>query len=132
MPNLKTTLGVIRSHSPCESGLKKLCKTFGTDPETAITLLQILDSNGVNYAYWALRCWDYKEYCSLLAKVAEAVAGDDFYAVYAAYADTDAAYVAYADPAYAAAAAAVHAADTEECQEQRDLNEKLMREWISK
>lgn len=71
MPNLKTTLGVIKSHSSCESGWKNLCKTLGTiEPETEVTLLQILDSNGVQDAYWALgRCWGYRDRCLLIADV---------------------------------------------------------------
>ena len=71
---MKTTLKKIRSFDPCKDGWKKLLKTLGTDDlDTEVSLLQILDSNGVKDAYWVLRCWNYKEYCVLLADVAESV-----------------------------------------------------------
>lgn len=71
MTNLKTTIGVIKSHSPCEPGWKKLCKSLGTTrPETEVTLSQIFKSNGVQDAYWALnKCWDYRDWCLLIADV---------------------------------------------------------------
>lgn len=70
MPNITTILGAIKYHNPCEYGWKKLCKTLGTtDPETEVTLSQILDSNGVQDAFWALRCWDYRKCCLLIADV---------------------------------------------------------------
>jgi hypothetical protein len=72
MPNLTTTLEEIRKHNPCESGWKKLCKTLGTsNPNEQVTLLQILDSNCVEDAFWSLRCWDYREWCLLIADVIE-------------------------------------------------------------
>jgi hypothetical protein len=74
MQELKTTLGKIKSFDPCVDGWKKLIKTVGnSDEKTEVTLLQILDSNGPEDAYWALGCWDYKEYAPLLANVAESV-----------------------------------------------------------
>jgi hypothetical protein len=74
MQELKTTLGKIKSFDPCVDGWKKLIKTVGNlDEKTEVTLLQILDSNGPEDAYWALRCWNYKEYAPLLANVAESV-----------------------------------------------------------
>jgi hypothetical protein len=74
MQELKTTLGKIKSFDPCVDGWKKLIKTVGnSDEKTEVTLLQILDSNGPEDAYWALRCWNYKEYAPLLANVAESV-----------------------------------------------------------
>ena len=44
-----------------------------SDLETKVSLKQILDSNGIRDAIWALRCFDYKEYCLFLADVAESV-----------------------------------------------------------
>jgi hypothetical protein len=68
MANLKTTLGKIKSFDPCAYGWKKLCKSLGTtDNKAEVTLLQILESNGVQDTYWALRCCDYRKYCLLLA-----------------------------------------------------------------
>ena len=70
----KTTLQQIKDKSPCKDGWKLLLKNLNTtDLTTEVSLEQILDSNGVKDAYWALRCWDYKEYCLLLANVAESV-----------------------------------------------------------
>jgi len=95
--NLTTTLTKIYKHAPCDIGFEILIRnTTGseefsdgkqyeesiarqfahlTDEEKnkEITLLDILDSNGVEDAFWALRCWGYKDYCLLLADVAESV-----------------------------------------------------------
>jgi hypothetical protein len=71
---MRTTLKIIKSHKPCTSGWEELLKGLGTtNLETEVTLEQILDINGVQDAYWVLRCWDYREYCLLLANVAESV-----------------------------------------------------------
>lgn len=77
---IETTLGTILSFNPrglrpgSNKGWDKLTTTLGTtDKDAKVTLLQILDSNGVRDAFWALRCWDYKIYCDLLADVAESV-----------------------------------------------------------
>jgi hypothetical protein len=72
MPNLKTTLGEIREYHPCESWWKKLCGTIGTsDPDTPVTLEQILDINGIRAAMRALRCWPYRDWCLYIADVIE-------------------------------------------------------------
>jgi hypothetical protein len=71
---MKTTLREIRKHEPCADGWKKLIKVLGTsDPDTEITILEILESNGVKDAFWALRTQKYEEYCLILADVAESV-----------------------------------------------------------
>ena len=54
---MKTTLNKIREHSPCASGWEKLLsylgKTKADDEE--ISVLTILDSNGLDDAIWCLR-----------------------------------------------------------------------------
>ena len=54
-----TTLAKIRSHSPCEDGYKKLCKSLGGirkyGENTPITIRQIVESNGLDDALWTLR-----------------------------------------------------------------------------
>ena len=57
---MKTTLKKIKQHSPCLDGWKKLLtylnKTKGDDEK--LSLLTILESNGLNDALWALRAVD--------------------------------------------------------------------------
>jgi len=66
-PKLWTTLNEILSHGPCGqepdddgelSGYLLLKRNLGDGygDDTSITLIQILDSNGVDDAIWALRC----------------------------------------------------------------------------
>ena len=54
---MKTTLSAIRAHGPCASGWRKLLahlnKTEADDEP--LSLLMILDSNGLDDALWALR-----------------------------------------------------------------------------
>ena len=54
-----TTLAKIRSHSPCDDGYKKLCKSLGGirkyGKDTPITIRQIVGSNGLDDALWCLR-----------------------------------------------------------------------------
>ena len=55
-----TTLNKIRSHSPCEDGWKKLLKHLGktkADYEP-LSIIEILDSNGLDDALWCLRAVD--------------------------------------------------------------------------
>lgn len=71
---MKTTLRKIKGFNPGASGWKKLCEGLGTtDLDTEVTILQILEINGVEDAYWALRTQEYKDYCLILAHVAESV-----------------------------------------------------------
>jgi hypothetical protein len=57
---LKTTLAQIKAHNPCAVGWSKLRKNIGVRKplSTVVTLEQILESNGLNDAIWALRCWN--------------------------------------------------------------------------
>jgi len=75
-----TTLNKILEHKPCsqnsdEGGwgllLKSLNKTHADDEP--LDLMHILKSNGIKDAVWALRCFDYLDYCLFLADVAESV-----------------------------------------------------------
>jgi len=132
---MKTTYEKIKSFRPCSDGWKKLLEN--TNPEMNMTaeidLMDILRSNGIKDAVWALRCWDYMDWCLFICDVCESilpifekkypeddrprkalqaikackagtVAGQAYYATAA-----DAAYAA-ADAAYAAANAAAAAA----------------------
>jgi hypothetical protein len=72
MANLKTTLGKLTNGN--SKDWEKLKSDLGSsDPGTEVPLSQILDSNGAVDGYWALRCWNYEDYCDLLADVAESV-----------------------------------------------------------
>jgi len=77
---MKITLKEIWKHDPCgkttgsNRGWDKLTKNLGThDADTEVTLMQILRSNGIEDAIWALRCFDYIDYCLFLADIAESV-----------------------------------------------------------
>jgi hypothetical protein len=52
-----TTLNKIRAHHPCESGWKKLLSHLGkTQADDApLSLLTVLDSNGLHNTLWCLR-----------------------------------------------------------------------------
>jgi len=64
---MKITLRKIWEHYPC-------CENLGThDADIEVSLMQILESNGLNDAVWALRCFDYIDQCLFLADVAESV-----------------------------------------------------------
>ena len=54
---MKTTLNKIREHSPCENGWKKLLKHLGKTQadDEPLSLLTVLDSNGLDDALWCLR-----------------------------------------------------------------------------
>jgi len=72
---MKTTLGEIKKHGICADGYKHLCENLGKPirDETEVTILEILDINGVKDAFRLLRIIDYKDYCLVLVDVAEAV-----------------------------------------------------------
>lgn len=79
---LTTTLSEILDNQPCgqdsngESGFSLglvNAKKAGIGPDDPITIMQILESNGIEDAVWALCCFDYKDYCLFLADVAESV-----------------------------------------------------------
>ncbi|MDP2322513.1 MAG: hypothetical protein Q8N51_00595 [Gammaproteobacteria bacterium] len=56
---LTTTLNAIRKHGPCADGWQKLLTHLGkTQPDDEpVSLLTILDSNGLDDALWVLRCF---------------------------------------------------------------------------
>ena len=76
---MKTTLGKIWNFNPCgkdidSNGWGRLTKNLGTSNHNyEVSLDQILKSNGIKDATWALRCFNYKDYCLFLADVAESV-----------------------------------------------------------
>ncbi|WP_395007311.1 hypothetical protein [Undibacterium sp.] len=54
---MKTTLNQIRACSPCESGWKKLLANIGKtkSDDEPLSIIAILDSNGLDDALWCLR-----------------------------------------------------------------------------
>ena len=60
---LTTTLQAIKDYGPCEDGWKKLRKNIGVGKplSTVVTLAQILESNGLDDAIWALRAFPENE-----------------------------------------------------------------------
>lgn len=54
---MKTTLNAIRAHGPCKSGWRKLlCHLGKTEADDEpVSVLTILDSNGLDDALWCLR-----------------------------------------------------------------------------
>ena len=59
MINLTTTLNAIKDHAPCKSGWDKLLAHLGKTEadDEPLRLMTILDSNGIEDALWALRCF---------------------------------------------------------------------------
>ena len=55
-----TTLKKIRSHHPCKEGWKKLLQHLGKPSEDGepLTILTVLESNGLDDALWCLRAVD--------------------------------------------------------------------------
>jgi hypothetical protein len=53
-----TTLNAIREHQPCAGGWEKLLRHLGKTQadDEPLSLLTILESNGIDDALWALRC----------------------------------------------------------------------------
>jgi len=71
---LKTTFGKIKSFNPCKDGWEKLMELNPeNDMNKEITILEILNHNGVKDAFWSLRTQEYKDYCLILADVAASV-----------------------------------------------------------
>jgi len=52
------TLNAIRAHGPCESGWRKLLVRLGKTKadDAPLSMLAVLDSNGLDDALWCLRC----------------------------------------------------------------------------
>jgi hypothetical protein len=57
---MKTTLNKIRNHNPCKDGWEKLLKHLGKTKadDEPLSLLTILDSNGLGDALWCFRAVD--------------------------------------------------------------------------
>ena len=57
---MQTTLNAIRKYRPCESGWKKLLAYLGKTKadDKPISILEILESNGIDDALWCLRAVD--------------------------------------------------------------------------
>src|SRR6056297_3435076 len=88
---MRTTFRELRSYRPCKDGWAMLCNNiigtdFPEDPEnwnecqltkkqldTEVSILQILESNGVEHAFWAFRTQEYRDYCLILSDIAESV-----------------------------------------------------------
>jgi len=69
------TLNKIKEKYPCSDGWKKLLKNLGKAKadDDELSLITILDSNGIKDAIWSLRCLNYKDYCLFLADIADSV-----------------------------------------------------------
>ena len=71
---MKTTLRELSISGAWGEYWNKLTSNIGTDDlNTEVSILQILNSNGISCAIWALRTQKYKDYCLFLADVAESV-----------------------------------------------------------
>ena len=75
---MKITLGELKMYNACTDRYKHLCeclKKAGKEikDDTEVSILEILDCNGVKDAFWALRTQKYEDYCLILADVAESV-----------------------------------------------------------
>ena len=55
-----TTLNKIRKHSPCADGWEKLLKSLGKNKadDEPLSLMTVLESNGLEDALWCLRACD--------------------------------------------------------------------------
>lgn len=60
---MKTTLNKIRAHSPCKPGWEKLLGSLGKTKadDAPVTIIQILNSSGLDDAIWCLRGVDGRE-----------------------------------------------------------------------
>lgn len=72
---LITTLNKLAEHNLSTTGRKKLLAYLGktSSDSEPLSLMTVLESNGIKEAVWCLRAVDYKEYCLFLADVAESV-----------------------------------------------------------
>ena len=54
---MNTTLNAIRDHGPCTNGWRKLLRALGKDSadDEPLSIITVLDSNGVDDALWCLR-----------------------------------------------------------------------------
>ena len=77
-----TTLSQIKDYEPCKLGFDLLQMNLRTrDLSKTVTLREILVSNGMKDAFWALRLFPYKEYCQIIIEIMESViyAAEDLY-----------------------------------------------------
>ena len=77
---MKTTLREIFKHGPCGRYCKRrgwglLLKNLGKTraDDEPLDLMEILKSNGIADAVWALRCFEYRDCCLFLADIIESV-----------------------------------------------------------
>jgi hypothetical protein len=72
---MKTTYEEIKSFNPCSDGWRKLLENTNPELDMAkeIDIMDIFKSNGIKDAIWALRCWDYLDWCLFICEVAESV-----------------------------------------------------------
>ena len=75
---MKTTLGKLKEFNACTDRYKHLCECLKQNgkaikDDTVVSILEILNTNGVEDAFWALRTQKYEDYCLILADVAESV-----------------------------------------------------------
>lgn len=75
---MKTTLNEIFKHNPCgkdseSEGWGLLLKNLGKSKpdDEPLDLMEILESNGIMDVTWALRCFEYRDYCLFLADIVE-------------------------------------------------------------
>ncbi len=76
MPDLTTIMSEVMLHSPCKRSVKAFKNHFylnrvSIPDKTVIKLSQVLEICGIDAAFWFLRCFDYKDYCLLLADITE-------------------------------------------------------------
>ena len=75
---MKTTLGKLKEFNACTDRYKHLCECLKQNgkaikDDTVVSILEILNTNGVEDAFWALRTQKYEDYCLVLADIAESV-----------------------------------------------------------
>ena len=126
---MKTTLNKIREHQPCADGWENLLKYLGKTKadDEPLSLLTILDSNGLDDAIWCLRAVEGKDreirlYAVWCARQVQHLLKDqrsldalDIVERYANGEATEAELAAAGDDARDAARAAVRAARAVEC-----------------
>lgn len=70
-----TTLEILKNRFTLNINLTMLTHSLNkTEPDNEpVSLEQILDSNGISDAVWALQLFEYKTYCLFLADIAESI-----------------------------------------------------------
>jgi len=70
---MKISLKNIRDNAPCKSGWKRTLDNFGKTKATSakFDLIQLIDTVGIEDAYWALCCLPYEEQLPFLLAIAE-------------------------------------------------------------